>query len=59
MTVKSLGSAAGLVVPFIVGRIADTFGLQWAMWLLAVGPMVLIVGLPRSERTPRGSDDPE
>lgn len=45
----SLGNISGLFVPFIVGRVADALGLQWAMWLLAVGPLALIVGLPREQ----------
>jgi FSR family fosmidomycin resistance protein-like MFS transporter len=59
VTVTSLGSAAGLVVPFIVGCVADGFGLQWAMWLLALGPIALIVGLPRSESMPNQTNEIE
>jgi FSR family fosmidomycin resistance protein-like MFS transporter len=47
----SLGNISGLFVPLIVGRVADAFGLQWAMWLLAVGPLALIVGLPKERQT--------
>jgi hypothetical protein len=32
----------------LIGRLADMFGLQWAMWLLALGPLALIIGLPKN-----------
>jgi FSR family fosmidomycin resistance protein-like MFS transporter len=47
VAVTSLGNISGVFVPLIVGRVADVFGLQWAMWLLVLGPIALIVGLPR------------
>lgn len=50
MAVGSLANISSLFVPFAIGRVADTLGLQWAMWLLALGPATLIVGLPGAER---------
>ncbi len=49
VAVTSLGNVSSVFVPLIVGRVADIFGLQWAMWLLALGPIALIVGLPQNE----------
>ncbi|MEW5718346.1 MAG: MFS transporter [Chloroflexota bacterium] len=49
VAVTSLGNVSSVFVPLIVGRVADVFGLQWAMWLLALGPLALIVGLPKFE----------
>jgi len=49
VAVTSLGNVSSVFVPLIVGRVADVFGLQWAMWLLALGPIALIVGLPKFE----------
>lgn len=46
VSVTSLGNISSVFVPVVLGRIADVFGLQWAMWLLALGPIALIVGLP-------------
>lgn len=46
VSVTALGNISGVFVPLILGRIADTFGLQWAMWVLALGPLALMVGLP-------------
>ena len=48
VAVTSLGNLSSVFVPLIVGRVADAFGLQWAMWLLALGPIALIVGLPKN-----------
>ncbi len=49
VSVTALGNVSSVFVPLIVGRIADAFGLQWAMWLFVIGPLALIVGIPRSE----------
>jgi len=48
VAVTSLGNVSSVFVPVALGFIADTFGLQWAMWLLALGPIALIVGLPKT-----------
>ena len=37
------------LIPFVIGLVADMIGLRWAMWLLALGPLALIVGLPRGK----------
>ena len=60
VAVSALGNLSSIVVPFAIGRIADTFGLSWAMWLLALGPLALIVGLPKgSNGTPTERSDIE
>ncbi len=33
--------------PFLIGFLADQFGLQTAMWILLLGPLALLIGLPR------------
>lgn len=48
VAVTSLGSVFSFFVPYLIGRVADAFGLQWAMWLLILGPLALLIGLPRS-----------
>ncbi len=35
--------------PLAIGFLADQFGLGTAMWLLILGPLALLVGLPRAE----------
>lgn len=49
VSVTSLGSVLSLFVPLLIGRIGDTFGLQWAMWVLILGPLALLVGLAREK----------
>lgn len=34
------------LLPFLIGLLADRFGLGTAMWLLLLGPAALIIGLP-------------
>lgn len=51
VAVTALGNVSSVFVPVIVGRLADMFGLQWAMWLFVFGPLALIVGLPKESRT--------
>lgn len=49
----SISSASGAIVwtiPWALGMIANQFGLSWAMALLALGPISLLVGLPRRKR---------
>lgn len=48
VAVTSLGNISAVFVPYILGSLADAFGLQWAMWLLALGPIALIVGIKDS-----------
>ena len=38
--------------PLAIGFLADRFGLGVAMWLLILGPIALIVGLPRKDLAP-------
>ena len=40
------------LLPFLIGLLADTFGLGNAMWLLLLGPAALIIGLPRGAIPP-------
>jgi FSR family fosmidomycin resistance protein-like MFS transporter len=50
-TVMAVGSVFGLgaaLVPTLLGVVAEHFGLSVTMWLLLLGPIVLLVGLPRA-----------
>ena len=54
-TVMSLDSVFGLLgklLPFGIGLVAQYFGLSAAMWLLLLGPMALLIGLPRRTLVP-------
>jgi fucose permease len=45
VAVTSLANISSLFVPLLLGGLADAVGLQSAMWLLALGPVALIIGL--------------
>jgi FSR family fosmidomycin resistance protein-like MFS transporter len=47
MTLDSLFSLLGTLLPFGIGLAAQVFGLQKAMWLLLLGPIAMLLGLPR------------
>ncbi len=47
MAVSSLTGLVGSVIPFFIGLAADHFGLNVSMALLIMGPIALLVGLPR------------
>jgi FSR family fosmidomycin resistance protein-like MFS transporter len=47
MTLDSLFSLLGGLLPFGIGLAAQYFGLRLAMWLLLLGPIALLIGLPR------------
>lgn len=49
VSIAALGNIVSLFVPVVLGQIADTFGLETAMWLLMLGPIALIIGLRSSE----------
>jgi FSR family fosmidomycin resistance protein-like MFS transporter len=49
-TVMTVGNIFGLVgglIPFELGWVAQRFNLSVTMWLLLLGPIALLVGLPR------------
>lgn len=46
MTIGNVTGLFGKLLPFGIGLAAETFGLGAAMWLLLLGPLALLVGLP-------------
>lgn len=49
-SIMAIGAVADPLVkllPLLLGFLADQFGLGVAMWLLILGPVALLVGLPR------------
>ena len=47
-----VGNAAGIVgalLPVVLGLIAQSFGLGSAMWVLLLGPIALLIGLPKRD----------
>lgn len=47
VAVAAFANLSVLLTPTILGAIADRIGLQSAMWLLLLGPVALLIGLPR------------
>jgi FSR family fosmidomycin resistance protein-like MFS transporter len=47
MTVGNIFNLFGSLIPFGLGLVAQEFGLQNAMWLILLGPIVLLFGIPR------------
>jgi FSR family fosmidomycin resistance protein-like MFS transporter len=47
MAISSVTAPLAKFFPFLIGLVADRFGLQSAMWLLILGPVALLIGLPR------------
>jgi hypothetical protein len=48
---SAFGVVAG-IIPALLGFAAERFGLPVAMWLLVLGPVALLVGLPTSPPAP-------
>jgi MFS transporter, FSR family, fosmidomycin resistance protein len=47
MAVKNVSGLFAALIPLGLGLAAQQFGLGRAMWLLLIGPIVLMIGLPR------------
>ncbi len=47
MAVSNVFGLLGSLVPLGLGLVAERAGLHVTMWLLGVGPLALLVGLPR------------
>jgi len=47
MTVGNVFNLIGGMIPFAIGAAAQRYGLQIAMWLILLGPIALIFGIPQ------------
>lgn len=47
VAITAFANLSILLTPTILGAVADTFGFQSAMWLLLLGPVALLLGLPK------------
>ncbi len=47
LTIGNLAGIVGSFIPLGVGMVAERAGLDVAMWLLLLGPIVLLIGIPR------------
>lgn len=52
MAIGSVTAPLAKFFPFLIGFLADQFGLHTAMWILLLGPIALLIGLPR-QKSPR------
>jgi FSR family fosmidomycin resistance protein-like MFS transporter len=52
LTLSNLAGLVGTVIPLVIGVMAEHFGLGVAIWLLWLGPIVLLVGIPRQLTQP-------
>lgn len=56
MAIGSVTAPIAKFFPFMIGFLADRFGLQTAMWILLLGPFALLIGLPRNNGQPKMSN---
>jgi FSR family fosmidomycin resistance protein-like MFS transporter len=49
MAIGSVTAPLAKLFPFLIGFLADQFGLQTAMWILILGTLALLIALPRRE----------
>ncbi len=47
MTLGVLFFAFGGLAPMLIGILADAVGLDVAIWVLLLGPIALVIGIPR------------
>ncbi len=50
MAIGAVTTPIAKLLPLLIGFLADQFGLASAMWILLLGPIALLVGLPQNSR---------
>jgi FSR family fosmidomycin resistance protein-like MFS transporter len=48
MAIGAVTTPIAKVFPLAIGFLADRFGLGTAMWILILGPLALLIGLPKN-----------
>jgi MFS transporter, FSR family, fosmidomycin resistance protein len=56
MTVGNIFNLVGSLIPLGIGLAAERVGLQNAMWLIILGPIVLILGIPKLNSRIKGKE---
>jgi len=51
MTVGNIFGLVGGLIPLALGWVAEQYDLRVTMWLLLLGPIALMAGIPRSQST--------
>jgi FSR family fosmidomycin resistance protein-like MFS transporter len=57
MTVGNVAGLIGSLIPLGIGLVADRVGLGIGMWLFLLGPVALLVGLPRAVQFRQKAND--
>jgi MFS transporter, FSR family, fosmidomycin resistance protein len=50
MAIGAVTTPIAKLLPLLIGFLADQFGLHVAMWILLLGPIALLVGLPKNSQ---------
>jgi FSR family fosmidomycin resistance protein-like MFS transporter len=50
MAIGAVTTPLAKALPLLIGILADQFGLGIAMWILLLGPVALLIGLPKANR---------
>ena len=50
MAVSTVAGLIGSLIPLLLGLIAQRYNIETAMWLLLLGPIVLLIGIPWQKR---------
>ncbi|HEX2905667.1 MAG TPA: hypothetical protein VHO69_02315, partial [Phototrophicaceae bacterium] len=58
MAIHNLFALVGGLIPLAIGLLAEHFGLNTAMWFLVLGPIALLIGLPRQPELSANSGSP-
>jgi len=54
MAIGAVTTPLGKFLPFLIGLLADRFGLHNAMWVILLGPIALLIGLPQKTKHVEG-----
>jgi len=54
LAIDNVAGLVGRILPFGIGLAAERFGLGAAMWLFMLGPVALLIGLPRRAKSTDG-----
>jgi FSR family fosmidomycin resistance protein-like MFS transporter len=58
VALSSLGTAAGSVLPLVIGMLAERAGLQGALWISMLAPLAILL-LAKPQKRPTAYDQPE
>ena len=50
MAVTTVAGLIGSIIPLILGLVAQRYNIEAAMWILLLGPIALLIGIPKQDR---------